>query len=421
MLRLRPVALTVATSLCCLLTVLVTAPAIAGHSALRPRAGAGVQAAATGLTVQGSSLALDGRRVRLSGVNGYSLTTFWPVNWGCGTQVDDIDAALASVGRGALVRTWAFQALGYDNKRAQALDFTGIDRVVQAAERRGVLLELVLSDQAGTCDDGHWHDRAWYEGGYRSVHPDDGRGLTPVSYERWVELVVQRYASSRAVAIWSPVNEPEAANCRDGLSGGSCYGNSSCPPDAAAVLRRFFDRIGGLIHRLDPGSIVASGVIGGGQCGLAGGGYSEVHGSSGIDVATFHDYGAERQALPPELAERLRQAERLGMPLLVDEAGIGASDDPADRCASRRERAGMLRAKMRAAYAAGADGYLPWWLDPGKPGGCSHALGSGDPALTVLRVATARDRLAPVRLAPVERPAPPLVPLMRWRPGQRLR
>lgn len=360
-------------------------PPTAAVTALGSTATSG--AAAPGLTRRGAQLQLDGKPVRLSGVNGFSLTTWWATNWGCGTQVDDLDAFFSKVGRGALVRTWAFQSLGFDNKRAQALDFSAIDRVVQAAERNGVLLDLALSDQAGTCDDGRWHDRAWYAGGYKQVRNDDGRGLTPLPYDQWVQRVVSRYASSPAVAIYEPVNEPEAADCRADLRGGACFGSAPCPPDAADVLRRFFDEIGGTIHRLDPNALVSSGVIGSSQCGMAGGGFSRVHSSSGIDIASFHDYGAPRQALTGELATRIREATALSKPLLVGEVGVGGSND-ADTinrgCPSLGERAQLHLAKRGAAFDAGADGYLPWWFAPGREGGCTDSLTWDDPLLTQL-------------------------------------
>src|SRR5476651_883296 len=98
-----------------------------------------------------------------------------------------------------MVRAWAFQGSITTNTTTKQTDWTGLDRVVAAAQKDGIKLILVLGDQAGTCDDSHWKDLSWYQGGYKQAFDDNGRGLTPLSFLNYVKLVVARYKDSTAI------------------------------------------------------------------------------------------------------------------------------------------------------------------------------------------------------------------------------
>lgn len=370
------------TRLVLLVAALLLAVAAGGAQAARP-GGATYRKDPVGVVVRhGAALYLNGAPYRFTGVNAYELSTLWSVNWGCGTQVDDLNGFFAGLRPHSMVRVWAYQALGYNNKTTHAIDFTALDRLVAAAERAGQLLVLTMSDQSGTCDDGHWHDQAWYDGGYRTVHPDDGRGLTPLSYWDWVHQVVPRYAASPALGMWELVNEAEASSCQPGYGGAGCYGHLTCPAGAAASLRGFFDTVGGEVKRLDPRHLIASGVIGGGQCGMAGGDYGTIHASTAVDVATFHDYGNDTVALPGEVAQRITDAAAVGKPLVVEETGIDAGYG-AGCPQTPQSRATLFGDKLRAALAAGAVGYLPWvWSPDGAD--CDLMIPPGDPTLALL-------------------------------------
>lgn len=334
------------------------------------------------------SFVQDGRVVQPTGLNAFGATTWYSTNWGCGSPVTDLDMMFSRLRPHSLVRTWAFQALGWNNKQApQQQDFFALDRVVQAAERNSQQLVLVLSDQAGTCDDGHWHGSDWYGGDYRQPHPDDGRGLGDRSFQRWVIDVVTRYRDSPAVALWEPVNEPQAADCQGATGGGCDAAHLVCPVVATASLRQFYDQVGGLIHRLAPGALVGLGAQGGGECGLAADGYRQVLASPGIDVASYHDYGAQEVALPSGLQDRLAQARDAGKPLLVGEVGLTAGSG----CRSLPQRAHLAVAKARAALRSGAGGWLPWWYSE-QPGPCGDDFGPSDPMIPALQVVPGRGR-----------------------------
>lgn len=328
--------------------------------------------------MSGGRLLLNGKPHFFTGVNAYNATTYWNVNYGCGTQVADIDTVFNSLPSGSLVRTWAFQALGF-NKFTHKIDFTAIDRAVASAKAHGDYLIFALSDQSGTCDDGHWHDQAWYDGGYTQTYNDNGRGYSlTMNYLDWVKTVVARYASNPTVAIYEPVNEPESSNCYAGYSGSGCYGHDTCPTGATASLRNFFDTVGGVIKSLDSRAIVSTGTLGGNQCGVTGSGFSTINASPSVNVATYHDYGAPTTALPSQLSTRASQASALGKVFLVEEAGISGSTTGVG-CPTLGARSNQFIAKINAAKSVGADAYLPWNWTELTSTSCSFTLAPGDP------------------------------------------
>ncbi|MDT7545571.1 MAG: mannan endo,4-beta-mannosidase [Actinomycetota bacterium] len=344
------------------------------------------------ITRSGSTLMLHGHAYRFTGVNAYELGTYWSVNAGCGQQLSDVqlDAFFAGLRPDSVVRFWAFQAQGV-NKATHKIDFTGLDRVFRAAERHGQRLLPVLGNQDGSCDDGHWRDAAWYSGAYTKKFNDDRRGLNVLPYSSWVSSVVTRYRSSPALGMWEPLNEPEAANCAAGFLGNACYAHKICPATAATTLRLFFNSVGAQIKRLDPTHLIASGVIGGSQCGINQGDFSTVHGSSYLDVATYHDYGNDAVAVPGDawtgMLVRLDQARALSKPLITEEVGIVSASDSASGCTSRDARAALLTDKLTAQLSAGSRGFLVWNLTPQSTAGCTYDLDATDPMMSVLRTA----------------------------------
>jgi hypothetical protein len=343
------------------------------------------------VTRDGETLHLHGAPYRFVGINAYSLATWWGVNSGCGDQVDDLDGFFQQLRPNSMVRLWAWQGALAVNRASKQLDWTGLDRVVAAAERNTQKLILSLGSQSGTCDDGHWKDKAWYDGGYRQVHNDYGNGLTPLSYWDYVRAVVSRYKDSPAIGMWELVNEPEVSECPAGYRGEQCMGRQTCPSNDAAArsLRRFFDTVGAEVKRLDPRHLIESGVIGSGQCGHAGEQYRFVHESPFIDVASYHDYAESSTRLIPGdewngLQVRLDQMAAIDKPLIVGEVGIKANTS-VPGCRTLIERRDLMRAKMDAQFAAGIAGFLPWNWVPASEDGCHYeTITTGDPLMVLL-------------------------------------
>jgi alpha-galactosidase len=305
------------------------------------------------IAARGGSLWLNGAPYRFTGINAYDLATDWSVNKGCGTQVNDLDGFFGQLRDNSLVRFWAFQDLA-TNKTTGVRDWTGMDRVMAAAERHHQRVIMVLGNEWGVCD--HAKDTSFFAGGYRTVV-----GGQLASYWDYLHEIVGRYRTSPALGMWELINEPEV----------------SC--GAAATLRSFFDTVGGELKRLDPTHLLESGVIGGNQCGLAGNDYLTVQSSPAVDVVTYHDYNAPNTVAPDELRQRLGQAAAMSKPLIIGEAGVNAGSS----CTSVASRRDLFKAKMDAQFGLGAAGFMPWYWAP-RPTRCGYEVAPGDPTLALL-------------------------------------
>jgi hypothetical protein len=335
------------------------------------------------LTRAGSRLVLDSKAFRFTGVNAYSLATVWGRNAGCGPAATDaqLDALFAGLRPNSLVRIWAYQGSMTTNVVTGARDWTALDRVVAAAARRGQKLILSITGQGEGCDDGRWKDLTWYAGGYRTALNLDPRTRITASYWDYTREIVTRYKSSPVVGMWELVGEPEVSVA----STHACLDHDQ----AAGVLREFFDTVGGEVKRIDPHHLIHSGVIGSGQCGSSGEHYTYVHESPALDVASYHDYGADSVPVPGDqwngLQVRLDAMKRIDKPLVVSEVGVRAQRSLAG-CATLDQRTTLLRNKANAQLAAGAAGFMPWNWMPTNDGSCSYeTITTGDPVLSMLK------------------------------------
>ena len=343
------------------------------------------------ITAQGQSLEIGGVPTLFTGFNAYQLATDWGTNAGCGGMATtaQIDAFFGSLRPNSLLRFWAFQGTMATNINTGQLDWRPLDNVFYEAAKYHVYLIPTISDQAGTCDGGHWQDPAWYTGGFKDVYDSaadsDGRGLTPLSYWDYMNALVSRYADSPALGMWEPMSEPEASTCPASFEPSNCSGHQTCPDPAAAAtaLEYFFTTVGAQIHRLDPAHLVEGGFLGGGQCGTAGSYYQSVGASTGLDVLSVHDYYGSVTLGGDQwngMAVRFAQAKALDKPIITGEAGIVAGTGQSD-CVSLQQRALDMSAKMTAQFAAGDSAFLVWdWLlDPLGP--CSYNTGPSDSSL----------------------------------------
>jgi mannan endo-1,4-beta-mannosidase len=210
----------------------------------------------------------------------------------------------------------------------------------------------------------------------------------PLSYWDYLQAIVSRYASSPALGMWEPVNEPEASSCPGSPATTACSGHQTCPDEAAAAgaLRAFFDRVGGEIHALDPAGVIEAGFLGGGQCGTSGPDYAYVGASPGIDVLSVHDYYPADAAIGGDewngIAVRAAQARADDKPLVVGEVGIAAG--PGAGCLSTGQRAADLSVRLAAQAQLGIAAWLFWDWVASPTGSCSYDIGPGDAALGLL-------------------------------------
>ena len=126
------------------------------------------------ISASATQLYLNGSPYHFVGVNAYEAGTQWGTNAGCGADLSDaqLNQLFASLPPNSLVRFWAFQGTMATNINTDQLDWAPIDRVFAAAAAHNQRLIVVISDQGGTCDGGHWQDPSWYDGGFKDVFND---------------------------------------------------------------------------------------------------------------------------------------------------------------------------------------------------------------------------------------------------------
>ncbi|MDI9915065.1 cellulase family glycosylhydrolase [Rhodococcus sp. IEGM 1379] len=324
-----------------------------------------------------SGLSLDGQAWWPTGFNAYQLATDWSVNFGCGAMVD-LDEYFGSLPPRSLTRFDAFQALAINRFTGQ-MDYGPMDAVFDAAERHDQLLVPVLSPQDGACETGKFKSRDWYVDGWKNYTPEFGRET--MSFQDWMNSAALRWRDSPSLAAWELVGEPETSECTDAACN---WWTRNCPPDAAQVLREFFDDAGAELRSTDPNTLITAGFTGGGQCGTAGDDYQYVSASPAVDVVQYHDYGADGVPLPGDqwngLARRIVQAADVGKPLLVAEIGENAGS-----CEDLDDRADHIDTKLSGQKAAGTAGALLWAFVPDpRLAECTMDIGYEDPLYAVI-------------------------------------
>ncbi len=342
------------------------------------------------IQVLGSHLVSNGSTYHFTGINAYEAATDYGTNAGCGSQLTDsqLNQLFASLPPNSMVRIAALQGSMATNINTHELDWGPLQRVFNAATAHGQRLIVTIANQGGTCDNMHWEDLSWYEGGFMNVFNDpqttQGTGLTPLSYWTYLQDLVNEFKSSPALGMWEPMSEPNAGTCPLQDEPLNCASNQTCPDEAAAAtaLRYFFDTVGGEIHALDPSHPVESGMLGSGQCGTSGGDYEYVSASPGIDVLSYHDYYGTPLLGGDQwngIGVRLQQAAALNKPIIAGEMGILAGTTQG--CLTPAARNAIFQAKERAQIQAGVSGVLAWNWVPSAQTNCSYDVDPTDPML----------------------------------------
>jgi len=321
------------------------------------------------VTRSGPSLQIDGKPFRFVGFNLYDAAASDIFSCSPSTRLDDTQLAdmlsyIRDEAGATVVRFWAYQTY-----TAGGTDFSGTDRFIAAARKAGLRVMPVLEDGPGDCSTGKpgvsladADGGTWFTDGYKQPY-----GSARRSYRDYVQVMAQHYRDNPTIVAWTMVNEAETP-ARDTAD--------------RPVLAAFAADVAAVIHAADPRHLVTLGTQGNGAPGASGKDFAAVYGQDGLDLTEVHDwnrYGSDTEAMPgskdgslpredsaqcratdAKIACSFAIAQQLGKPIVVGEAGVEASD-----AAGRARRADLLGAKMKAAFAANASGYLVWHLNRG--------------------------------------------------------
>lgn len=342
--------------------------------------------------VDGSDFVLDGSPFRFVGVNIYDAASSDRYSCRAATQMSDTELVstlryLHDEAGATVLRFWAYQTYTQG-----ATYWDGVDRVLAAAKRTGMKVIPVLEDGPGDCTTSEgrvpkaeFEGDTWFTRGYRQPY-----GNATLSYRDYVSKVTAHYADDPTILGWSMMNEADTS-ARDG--------------DQSALVG-FAGDIASVIRSADPNHLITVGTQSNGAPGASGRDFAAVYGLPSISFAEVHDWGywgsdtapmpggegstppnassPECSALNAPIGCSFALAAALGKPLVVGEAGMKGTT-----AAERDVRAGLLRAKMDAAFAAGAAGYLIWSVTTADTDGYDVLTSRKDPLLGQLsQVAT---------------------------------
>ena len=311
----------------------------------------------------GTQLTLNGSPLR---VTGYNYT--W-MGTNCSDPSDaDLNAAFAAIqnaSRGTIVRTAFYQSASNNGS------FTDFDRYVAAAKNYGLRIVPMLINEWTDCEpSSSMKYLPWYQTGYTQAN--DGY---PLSFHDYAVRLAAHYANEPTIAWWQLVNEPDARNAD----------NSCSESTAASALRAFADTMTGAIKAADPHHMVDLGAVS--WCGGQGNDYQLINAGKTDLCDAYHDYGSPTTPMPSNLQNHLNACHSDNKPAFVGEAGICADVTTTGSCggtvtaASLTQRASLFKAKMDAAFTAGAAGYIIWEQGTSSVG---WGVGPGDPTEGVM-------------------------------------
>jgi mannan endo-1,4-beta-mannosidase len=340
------------------------------------------------VTRSGSSFELGGKPFRFVGFNLYDAAS--SDLYSCSPSTHMSDATLLSTMKylhdelgTSVIRFWAYQTYTQGGT-----DFSGMDRVVHDARSAGLRVIPVLEDGPGNCSTGTNNvskaasqDDHWYTQGYKQPY-----GSATLSYRDYVKVVARHYRDNPTIMAWMMMNEAETQTYNSG---------------GVTALADFALDIGTLIRSVDPHHLITLGTQGNGAPGGSGPDFTAIYRQPILDFVEVHDwarYGSDTEAMPGSVNGALPAvtsgecqsrtapiacsfaiAKQLGKPLVVGEAGIAATD-----AAGRQRRATLFQAKISAAFADGASGYLVWQLNTQNTDGYAVIRSQSDPLVGVL-------------------------------------
>ena len=318
------------------------------------------------VTASGRQFLVDGKPFRFVGVNMYdaAATSKYSCNPTAAMTPDELKSAFATLHDSygvTVVRFWAYQTYT-DGGR----DFSGVDQVVAAAKATGIRLLPVLEDGPGYCTTltpaspkAQYEGDSWFTEGYKKQY-----GTAALSFRDYAKVMVEHYRDEPTIFAWSLVNEADTS-ARDDQN--------------RSVLVDFATDMAGVVKAADSRHLLTLGTQSNGAAGASGSDFTAVYRVPGLDFAEVHDWGywgsddqpmpggsgsatpdpnsAACQQIHAKVGCSFAMAVALGKPLVVGEAGM---DRGSGNAVDLGNRATKLNAKMSAAFAAGASGYLLW-------------------------------------------------------------
>lgn len=341
-------------------------------------------APASFLKTDGSKFVLNGQEYRFAGFNLFdaAASSFYacePQNKMSDDQLRQAFQQLKQKGGTKVVRFWAYQPFTKGGK-----DFSGVDRVINAAKAEGMLVMPVLEDGPGYCTTGRkaepkstWQDDTYFTEGYRKKF-----GSASLSLLDYARVMAEHYRDEPTIAAWMIMNEAET-NRR------SSDGKSALVDMARTVAKE--------IRKADPNHLISLGTQGNGAPGNSGSDFRDIYRLADMDYVEVHDwayYGSDTEPMPgalpngdlpaadsPQCQDKSAKiacsyaiAKALNKPLVVGEIGMKAKDPEAVR-----RRAQLMDAKIQAAKKHGAAGYLIWEVNTFANEGYGIVPGSNDP------------------------------------------
>jgi mannan endo-1,4-beta-mannosidase len=165
--------------------------------------------------------------------------------------------------------------------------------------------------------------------------------------------------------------------------------DGSANPEALYAFTRDMSEF---VKSIDPNHLITLGTTVGGQPGIGGENYEQLHSLNTMDFLDFHDYGADDKALPGSAGETnssdtlsaaMDIAKELNKPILVGEAGMMACGSyEGSQPETVQSRAQKFDAKINAFFKNGGAGYLVWVWDPTSE--CAYDFTTDDPLNAVL-------------------------------------
>jgi mannan endo-1,4-beta-mannosidase len=337
------------------------------------------------VSVKGRSFELDGQAFRFVGANIYdaAATSRYSCRAGTAMSSDRLLATMRTLHDDAgatVLRFWAYQTY-----TQAGTDWTGVDQVLAAAKAVGMKVIPVLEDGPGDCTDtatpkpkSQYQGDTWFSQGYKVPYGD-----AALSYRDYVKKIVAHYADDPTILGWSMMNEADT---------------SARTSDGEPVLVDFAKDIAGVIRSVDTRHLITVGTQSNGAPGASGPDFSAVYSLPQISFAEVHDWGywgSDTEPMPggdgstppdvdaPQcsslnapIACSFARAPGLGKPLVVGESGMKGVTR-----AERALRASRMRAKMDAAFAAGASGYLIWSVTTADTDGYDVRTTTHDPLI----------------------------------------